>query len=73
MFTNVVELVWNAYLSFATEGGGHGHGGGGDHKAMEEEKRTSNGDGALDSNEAKPKLYKRRDHRAINHLVVVEN
>lgn len=28
LFTNLVELVWNAYLSFATEGGGHGHGGG---------------------------------------------
>lgn len=27
LFTNLVELVWNAYLSFATEGGGHGHGG----------------------------------------------
>lgn len=26
LFTNVVELAWNAYLSFATSGGGHGHG-----------------------------------------------
>jgi Mpv17 / PMP22 family len=25
LFTNVVELAWNAYLSFATEGEGHDH------------------------------------------------
>jgi hypothetical protein len=36
LFCNVVELVWNAYMSFATSGGG-GHGGGGAEKAMEEE------------------------------------
>jgi len=35
LFTNVVELAWNAYLSFATEGGGHGHG----NNQIEEEKK----------------------------------
>lgn len=39
LFTNVVELVWNAYLSFATEGGGHGHGGGGGHEQSEDSKK----------------------------------
>ena len=38
LFTNVVELVWNAYLSFATEGGGHGHGGG-ESKQIEDDKK----------------------------------
>merc|ERR1712238_250923 len=35
LFTNVIELAWNAYLSFATEGGGHGHG----NNQIEEEKK----------------------------------
>lgn len=37
LFTNVFELLWNAYLSFATTGGGHGSGHQ-SHKEPEEEK-----------------------------------